>query len=114
MSMPIVEICMDAILLSLDHHHIRARTGADHPIRSRTCEFWAHFASVWHTSVTGSPPKPQAPRGLSPHARMHVRFVEMWNWALYIPTRTRERSSRAVCLAARPTGGEPATVRTFI
>ena len=33
---------------------------------------------------------------------------------LYNPTRTRERSHRAVCLAARRTGGEPAMVRTLI
>jgi hypothetical protein len=33
---------------------------------------------------------------------------------LYNATRTRERSNRAMCLAARRTGGEPAMVRTLI
>jgi hypothetical protein len=33
---------------------------------------------------------------------------------LYNATRTRERSNRAMCLAARRTGGEPAMVGTLI
>jgi len=46
MSMPIVEICI-GILLSLDHHHIVVRTGADHPIRSRNVPTFWHRSAFW-------------------------------------------------------------------
>src|ERR1700693_1729094 len=73
MSMPIVEICMDEILLCLDHHPIVVRTGADHPIRSRSGAFcarsrrWgsARVAVLWvRRSETNRPSKClEDPRG---------------------------------------------------